>query len=144
MSRKFLTKDFLQKYIHVARQMSPKLSPEASEVLHLKFCDLRLRETERATGAAASSIGDKYRTQPVTPRTLETLIRLATAHAKARLSKFVTKADAESAADLVSYVMFQVGFYWSMGLSNDGCVCPGGSQEAQQARKAVERRFRRR
>jgi len=37
----------------------------------------------------------------VTARALETLIRLSTAHAKARLSKTVDREDAETAIELV-------------------------------------------
>lgn len=46
-------------------------------------------------------------TQPVTPRTLETLIRLSTAHAKLRLSVKVTVEDAQSAIELVQYAYFK-------------------------------------
>jgi len=43
----------------------------------------------------------------VTPRALETLIRLSTAHAKARLSKQVEEEDAELAIQLVQFAYFK-------------------------------------
>jgi len=43
----------------------------------------------------------------LTARTLETLIRLATAHAKARLSPKVEERDASAAEDILRYALFQ-------------------------------------
>lgn len=47
------------------------------------------------------------RTQPVTARALETLIRLSTAHARARLSKIIDADDAQSAIELVQFAYFK-------------------------------------
>ena len=43
----------------------------------------------------------------MTARSLETLIRLATAHAKARMSRTVTEEDAQAAIELVQYAYFK-------------------------------------
>ncbi len=50
---------------------------------------------------------DVAKTQPVTARSLETLIRIATAHAKARLSTKVEAKDAEFAVGLVHFAYFK-------------------------------------
>ncbi|VDD82610.1 unnamed protein product [Mesocestoides corti] len=95
----YFTISFLKKYIHIARQLRPQLSKEAATIISEKYCDLRMQQdAENST---------MRRTQPVTARTLETLIRLATANAKARMSKTVTKKDADAAVDLISFVLFK-------------------------------------
>ncbi|VDL92205.1 unnamed protein product [Schistocephalus solidus] len=95
----YFTISFLKKYIHIARQLKPQLSKEAANILCEKYCDIRMQQdVDNST---------MRRTQPVTARTLETLIRLSTANAKARMSKTVTKRDAEAAVELISYVLFK-------------------------------------
>ena len=68
------------------------MSEEACELIGEEYSKLRSHDFENS---------DLARTQPVTARALETLIRLSTAHAKARLSKTVDREDAETAIELV-------------------------------------------
>lgn len=95
---KILSVDFMRKYIHIAKCMKPKLSEQACEVISNEYSRLRSQESVQ---------NDVARTQPVTARTLETLIRLSTAHARARMSKTVTVGDAQSAIELVQFAYFK-------------------------------------
>ena len=53
-------------------------------------------------------LGDSHaQTSPLTARTLETLIRLATAHAKARLSNEVKTQDAKVAEEILRFALFK-------------------------------------
>lgn len=62
------------------------------------------------------AISLRLQTQPVTARALETLIRLSTAHAKARLSVNVLAEDAEAAIEMVQYAYFKkVGYNTKSG-----------------------------
>ncbi|XP_043274150.1 DNA replication licensing factor Mcm3 [Venturia canescens] len=89
---------FMRKYIHIARCMKPKLTEEASKTIADEYSRLRSEDMVES---------DVARTQPITARTLETLIRLSTAHAKARLSKNVTIDDAYAAIELVQFAYFK-------------------------------------
>lgn len=51
--------------------------------------------------------GNQRKTSPMTARTLETLIRLATAHAKARLSNRVEEVDAAAAEGILRFALFR-------------------------------------
>merc|ERR1711915_807834 len=77
--------------------MKPVLTEEASEMLADEYANLRANDFDQGVA----------RTQPVTARALETLIRLATAHAKARLSKQIEEEDAELAIELVQFAYFK-------------------------------------
>ena len=68
------------------------LTEEACELIGEEYSKIRSHDFENS---------DLARTQPVTARALETLIRLSTAHAKARLSKSIDREDAETAIELV-------------------------------------------
>merc|ERR1719225_1248855 len=94
---KIVSVQFMKKYIHIAKCIRPVLSKEASDMLADEYANLRSDDFE--AGVA--------RTQTVTARALETLIRLATAHAKARLSKVVEEQDAEVAIQLVQFAYFK-------------------------------------
>jgi len=97
-SEQTLSSQFMRKYIHIAKCVKPVLTEEASDVISEEYSRLRSQEAVES---------DAARTQPVTARTLETLIRLSTAHAKARLSKNVEQRDAQAAIELVQFAYFK-------------------------------------
>ena len=99
-NERLLHLDFVKKYIEVAKCIKPVLTEEACEMIGEEYSRLRSQDFE--------SGGDSVsRTQPVTARALETLIRLSTAHAKARLSKLIEKEDAKTAIELVQFAYFK-------------------------------------
>lgn len=93
-----LSIQFMKKYINIAKCMKPKLTEAACELISNEYSRLRSQDSMESNVA---------HTQPVTARTLETLIRLSTAHAKARMAKTVTAQDAESAIELVQFAYFK-------------------------------------
>ncbi|XP_028017608.2 DNA replication licensing factor MCM3 [Balaenoptera acutorostrata] len=95
---KMVSAAFMRKYIHVAKIIKPVLTQESAAYIAEEYSCLRSQD---------SMGSDTARTSPVTARTLETLIRLATAHAKARMSKTVDLQDAEEAVELVQYAYFK-------------------------------------
>ncbi|KAK7487331.1 hypothetical protein BaRGS_00021420 [Batillaria attramentaria] len=92
-------RQFMRKYIHVAKALSPVLTRAASDLIAEEYAKLRSQDSLQQDNLA--------RTQPVTARSLETMIRLATAHAKCRLSKTVDREDAECAVELVQFAYFK-------------------------------------
>ena len=88
----------MKKYIHIAKCVKPVLSSDASRVIAEEYAKLRNANKDDTHMA---------RTQPITARCLETLIRLSTAHAKARMSKVISKEDAEAAIDLLHFAIFK-------------------------------------
>lgn len=91
---KILSTKFLKLYISYAKhRVNPVLTSEACEHIASSYQSLR------------QDVLDK--TQHITARCLETLIRLATAHAKLRLDKrYVVREDAVAAAEVLKFALF--------------------------------------
>ncbi|KAH9081840.1 MCM2/3/5 family-domain-containing protein [Lactarius deliciosus] len=85
-------------YIQYAKSKpAPALTKGAADWIVSLYAELRNEAAE----------DNKKKTSPLTARTLETLIRLATAHAKARLSPKVEERDASAAEDILRYALFK-------------------------------------
>ena len=92
-SNELLTKDFLRKYIHYAKnRIQPVLSDDAMEIISTSYANMRSRQSKKNL--------------PITARTLETIIRLSTASAKSRLSVSVDEVDVDMAMELMNFVLF--------------------------------------
>lgn len=89
---------FMKKYIQYAKtRIKPVLTQEASDRIAEIYVGLRNDDME----------GNQRKTSPMTVRTLETLIRLSTAHAKARLSNRVEERDALAAESILRFALFK-------------------------------------
>ena len=97
-----LSKRFLQKYLYYAkhRPWVPTLSAEAEGFIAEQYSRWRVDKAQDSRNR---------RTLPITARTLETMIRLSTAHAKMRMSKTVEVVDATVAIDIMRFVVESEG-----------------------------------
>ncbi|KAI8995425.1 ATP dependent DNA helicase [Trametes punicea] len=90
---------FVKKYIQYAKSKpAPVLTKGAADYIVNVYATLRNEDLDGTR---------KKRTSPLTARTLETLIRLATAHAKARLSPKVQRQDAKVAEEILRFALFK-------------------------------------
>lgn len=95
---KVLSIPFMKKYIQYAKsRVKPVLTQDAADRIAEIYVGLRNDDLE----------GNTRRTSPMTVRTLETLIRLATAHAKSRLSNRVDERDALAAESILRFALFK-------------------------------------
>ena len=93
-----LTREFLRKYIYYAKsKISPQLSKDSTEFISKSWAKLREKSISEEC---------KNKVIPITVRTLESLIRIATAFAKSRLSNKVERQDCENALELVADSIF--------------------------------------
>lgn len=108
--------------------MKPKLSEQACDAIANEYSRLRSEENVQS---------DVARTQPVTARTLETLIRLSTAHARARMAKTVSVDDAQAAIELVQYAYFKKVLEKEKGQKRrrDG----GGASSDEESQEGTQR-----
>jgi len=96
--KQILSVAFIKKYIQYAKNKpAPVLTQGAADHIVQVYADIR----------NASEEGNAKRVRTVFVRLLETLIRLATAHAKARLSARVEAEDAEQAESILRFALFK-------------------------------------
>nr|XP_018263376.1 minichromosome maintenance protein 3 [Kwoniella dejecticola CBS 10117]OBR85534.1 minichromosome maintenance protein 3 [Kwoniella dejecticola CBS 10117] len=89
---------FVKKYIQYSKsRCHPTLTKGAADWIVSVYSALRNDDLA----------GNQKRTSPLTARTLETLIRLSTAHAKARLSASVDERDAMAAEEILRFALFK-------------------------------------
>ncbi|XP_052391571.1 DNA replication licensing factor MCM3-like [Carassius gibelio] len=130
-----VSKAFMRKYIHVAKALSPVLTQDAANHIAEEYSRLRSQEQLGS---------DIARTSPVTARTLETLIRLSTAHAKARMSKVVELVDAEVAVELVQFAYFKKVLEKERKRSRNGEQDAASEDEEEDEVRDTPRRLRKR
>lgn len=108
-----VTVQFLKEYIAFAKSnCTPILTPAAIEIIVEAYTEFRQKPSELASSGSGSleermPSDTASKTFPVTPRTLETLIRLSTAHAKCRLSRLVDASDAIVAKELLQFCLYK-------------------------------------
>ena len=85
-----MTREFLKKYISFVKSLpAPELTDDSMNTAAGLYGELRKK---------VAHYDEAKVSVPVTVRTLETLIRLATAHAKLRMSKLIEQEDIGVAA----------------------------------------------
>ena len=100
--------DFLRKYIYYAKAyINPQLTNESREFI--SKCYMILRKY---------SIKEQGLINPITVRTLNSLIKISTAFAKCRLSQKIEREDCEDALELLCDSIFSIGEYEDEGDSD--------------------------
>ena len=95
-NRQLYHRSFLKKYLHYAKkQIKPELTEETGEYLTNIWVELRSRESDRKL------------IMPITVRTLESLIRISTAVAKAHLSPVVRREHCDEAVKILKFALYQ-------------------------------------
>jgi DNA replication licensing factor MCM3 len=110
-----LTLAFIKKYIQFAKaRPAPVLTKGAADWIVNVYSSLRndnLEDNRRRVGTFLFILDPSTdfctKTAPMTARTLETLIRLSTAHAKARLSTKIEERDAMIAEGILRFALFK-------------------------------------
>lgn len=98
-----LDKEMFRKYISYARQIKPELSNGCLEYLKQFYLSIRKNDMDDGTPIA------------ITPRQLESLIRITTAHARIALREATILDDAKAAVNVMQQSLEQVGIDMETG-----------------------------
>ena len=118
--------ELFRKCIAYARtNVFPELNDESEELIIRFF--VRTRDAE----------GGEHKTVPITARTLEAAFRLATAHARMRLSNVIEAEDAEEAVKLLESNLRSVGIDPETGLLDADIIACGTSNSQEKKLKRI-------
>ena len=116
-----LSVDFVSKYIVYAEQINPKIGKKPKEMI-IKYY-LKLINSAKSNNSL-----------PVSPRQLNAILRLAEAHAKARLSDVVEVVDAQQAIEIMDECFNKVAYDPETGQYDIGKMY--GTTHTQQRKMA--------
>jgi len=123
-----LEPEFLRKYISYAKQLKPSISQEAADRIKDYYLKMRSASKEGAEGGAAISI---------TPRQLESLVRLSEARARLHLRGEVLAEDAEAVIALMRKSLEQVGIDTETGEIDIDIIMTGKPKSLQDKLQKV-------
>ena len=122
-----LSPELLRKYISYAKQLRPVLTEEAMERIKDFYLKMRSVSKEGGEGSAIS----------ITPRQLESLVRLAEARARVHLREEVTAEDAEAVIALMKRSLEQVGIDMTTGEIDIDLIMTGKPRSLQNKLQRV-------
>jgi replicative DNA helicase Mcm len=112
--------EFIAKYILYAREKKPILTEKAKELLEDYYVELRHSMKE---------------TTPFTARQLEAAIRLAEAHAKAKLKDVVEEEDAQEAINIITEALKEVAYDPETGKYDIGKIIGESSKDRDKMKE---------
>ena len=123
--------EFLTSYISYARtQIQPRITQAASNALVEAYVSMR---------ALGADVRASERRITATTRQLESMIRLAEAHAKMRLSDQVLASDVEEAVRLIKSALKQAATDARTGLIDMGLLTEGVSATERRRKEDLQR-----
>jgi DNA replication licensing factor MCM4 len=123
--------EFLTTYISYARtNIHPTLTPPAAQALTNAYVSMR---------NLGSSLQSSEKRITATTRQLESMIRLAEAHAKMRLSPTVDEADVDEAVRLIKSAIKASATDARTGLIDMGLLSEGGGAAERRRREDLKR-----
>jgi len=94
-----ISEELFRKIVFVARQNNPRLSSDAEEAISKYYLEIRKK---------AKIAGENGNAVPITPRQIESLVKIAQASAKLHHKPWVQKEDAERGIRLMNYFLKKV------------------------------------
>jgi len=117
----------LRKYIILSKKTNPNLSEEAKTHIHNFFVKMRMASLKGGEGSAIS----------ISARQLESLVRLAEAHARMRLDENVSIEDAEAAVNIMNRSLEQIGIDINTGEIDIDIIYTGKPRSLQMKLQTV-------